>query len=288
MGPLRPRQVWGAGVLVAAVALLGIVAVSAQDEPLVAPDASDSLDLGSGGQSALFALLGLAVVGGIVIVVVSLLSQRRAKPIWRRSHTWVVWLLAIAIGFVAYLVIRPGDRPQVKEPVPDNLPSSGGERIPGLAPAPPWALLVLGGIVVGALAAAVVAGRRLSRADEPDAVITDDVLHALDASVSDLEASGDPRAAIIAAYARLLDAFERCGLGRRPSETPLEHLRRGLDALPIRAEPAERLTQLFLEARFSTHDLGETERRDALAAFVAARDDLQAQVQTQTSSIGVP
>ena len=114
-------------------------------------------------------------------------------------------------------------------------------------------------------------GPRLVEAPDPDA---DPLLEALDASIEDLEGEGDPRSAVIAAYARLLDGFERCGLGRRPAETPLEHLRRGLAALPLRPEPAERLTDLFLEARFSPHPIGPAERDEAHAALLTARRDL--------------
>ena len=49
---------------------------------------------------------------------------------------------------------------------------------------------------------------------------------------------------------------------------------RGLAALPMRPGPAERLTDLFLEARFSPHPIGPAERDEAHAALLTARRDL--------------
>jgi hypothetical protein len=132
---------------------------------------------------------------------------------------------------------------------------------------------VLGGVVAGALVGAAAMGRRL-RQEQAGQHETAIVRDALDTSLAELELGGDPRAAIVAAYARLLAGFEQCGVERTAAETPLEHLRRGLASVPIRPDPAEELTGLFLEARFSTHPLGEAERDRALRAFRAARDDL--------------
>jgi hypothetical protein len=130
-------------------------------------------------------------------------------------------------------------------------------------------------VVVAALATALVAGRRLRLTDESRDEQQAPLVDALDASIDALERDGDPRAAVIAAYARLLEGFERSGIGRRPAETPLEHLRRGLAALPMRPEPAERLTALFLEARFSTHPIGPAERDEARASLQDAREGLR-------------
>jgi hypothetical protein len=114
------------------------------------------------------------------------------------------------------------------------------------------ALLLLVGLVVALLVALVVAARRRGRrtaAVEPDA---DDEAHdravmaaSLDASAHQLDLSGDPRRAIIAAYAMLLEGLAACAQPRHPAETPLEHLERVLAALDVRPEPLRDLTTLF-------------------------------------------
>jgi hypothetical protein len=65
----------------------------------------------------------------------------------------------------------------------------------------------------------------------------------------------DPRAAIIAAYARLLDGLGDVGCARRPHEAPEEHLRRSLVTLGVDAEHMRLVVDKFLVARFSTHPL---------------------------------
>ena len=65
----------------------------------------------------------------------------------------------------------------------------------------------------------------------------------------------DPRAAIIAAYARLLDGLGDVGCARRSHEAPEEHLRRSLVTLGVDAEHMRLVVDKFLVARFSSHPL---------------------------------
>jgi uncharacterized protein DUF4129 len=109
---------------------------------------------------------------------------------------------------------------------------------------------------------------------EPTAA--EDVAASITDAIDDLEAEADPRAAVIAAYARMERAFDRHGLDRRPSETPLEYLSRILVGLGSRAEPVARLTVLFEQAKFSDHVIDGSMKRDAIDALRAIRSDLQA------------
>jgi hypothetical protein len=80
---------------------------------------------------------------------------------------------------------------------------------------------------------------------------------------------------VIAAYARMEGVLARHGLRRRPSETPLEYLRRVLLELTARADAVARLTNLFEQAKFSRHDIDATMKRDAIGALREIRDDLR-------------
>lgn len=272
---LRPRQVWGAGVLVAALGLLGIIVVAADGQPLSAPEASRSIELGRGWQTPLAVLAFLAFAGGLVILILGLRRQRAPRPTARRKHAWLVWLACLALGVLAFWFLRPEPSRPDRESSTDDGSGAAVEQDAGRTPPPPWALLALGGVVVVALSVAVVTGRRIARASHhTEANLAGDALAVFERSIADLDDDGDPRAAIIATYARLLDAFAERGLAREPAETPVEHLHRGLAALPIRPEPAARITALFLEARFSTHPMGDAERDEARAALIEARDDL--------------
>lgn len=79
----------------------------------------------------------------------------------------------------------------------------------------------------------------------------------------------DPRAAIIAAYARLLDGLAAAGCARQAFEAPEEHLRRSLLALGVAPEHMTVIVDRFLVARFSTHPLTIA---DADAVRAALRD----------------
>jgi hypothetical protein len=112
----------------------------------------------------------------------------------------------------------------------------------------------------------------------PTAELTaaEDVAATIADAIDDLEAEPDARAAVIAAYARMERTFDRRGLDRRPSETPVEYLRRILVGLGSRAEPVARLTGLFEQAKFSDHVIDGSMKRDAIDALRAIRSDLQA------------
>jgi hypothetical protein len=97
----------------------------------------------------------------------------------------------------------------------------------------------------------------------------------IEAGARQLDLSGDPRQAIIAAYALLLEGLAACAQGRHPAETPLEHLERVLAALDVRPEPLRELTALFGEARFSDHAMTDAQRDRARAALGAAAADLE-------------
>jgi hypothetical protein len=85
----------------------------------------------------------------------------------------------------------------------------------------------------------------------------------------------DPRAAVLAAYARMEAALGAAGLTRRASEAPREYLSRLEAALRGGRRPAARLTALFERARFSEHPVGEDVRADALDALRELRSELE-------------
>jgi hypothetical protein len=95
-------------------------------------------------------------------------------------------------------------------------------------------------------------------------------------AIDDLESELDARRAVIAAYARMETVLARKGLQRRPSETPVEYLRRILLGLTARGDSVSRLTELFEQAKFSRHPIDASMKQDAIAALREIRDDLQA------------
>ncbi|HEY1282584.1 MAG TPA: DUF4129 domain-containing protein [Acidimicrobiales bacterium] len=278
MRTLRPRQAWGVGVLVAVAGLLGVVAVAADGSPLAAP-----LDPAGGGERlrAALSVVGLAAAAlGVVVLVLVFTGERNRRPQFGRPPSFLRNLLAmilLAALAVAVIPLRRATEPATREPAapPPATAAAGDSSDDGGVP---WPVLALAGVVVSALGWAAWTARR--RRASPSADITDTDTQrqaagrAFDASLADLEAEPDPRRAIIAAYARLLDGLAACGLGRREAEAPEEHLRRALLALRVRADPMQVLVDLFGEARFSEHVLTADDKAAAIDAFRAARNDL--------------
>src|SRR5207248_10074986 len=97
----------------------------------------------------------------------------------------------------------------------------------------------------------------------------------LDDTLDDLHAMKDPRAAIIAAYARMERIFELHGVGRRPAEAPMEYLGRALSELDATGAALGRLTGLFQWAKFSSHEVSATMREEAIDALKEVRNELR-------------
>lgn len=142
-------------------------------------------------------------------------------------------------------------------------------------------LLLLVALVAALLAAVVLAATRWRPRSpapvEPDRDDAHDravMAASLDAGAHQLDLSGDPRQAIIAAYAMLLEGLAACAQERHPAETPLEHLERVLAALDVHPDPLRDLTTLFGEARFSDHPMTGHHVDRARAALEAAAADL--------------
>lgn len=97
----------------------------------------------------------------------------------------------------------------------------------------------------------------------------------IDEGLDDLRSDPDPRRAVIRAYARMERALSRHGLPRQRSEAPLEYLVRVLAELRGGGGSARRLTDLFAQAKFSSHPVGPPSKEEAIASLTALRDELE-------------
>jgi len=110
---------------------------------------------------------------------------------------------------------------------------------------------------------------------DQEQTVADDFAASIGDAIDDLEAEPDARLAVIAAYARMEAVLARNGLRRRPSETPVEYLRRILLGLKARSDPVRRLTSLFEQAKFSRHEIDSSMKQEAIGALREIRADLQ-------------
>ena len=234
----------------------------------------------------------LALVAGVFLLVVLLvtlptLGRRNPDelvphlpplPAWRALPVLAL-VLALALGIMFAIGVLHGRQihPRViggGRGVPSapalphiNPPSSGF----GLSPVPIIAGVGSVVLLVACAGAALTLGRRRrlpppARADRRRAVAS-----AIDESLADLESSADARAAVIRAYLRMEAVLSHADLPRRASEAPREYLARAAQLLGSDAASAERLTGLFEEARFSSHEIRASMRDDALAALARLR-----------------
>jgi len=141
-----------------------------------------------------------------------------------------------------------------------------------------WAALV----VLAIAAVPVVREMRRRKAkriplDWEPPTLADELSDEIGLALNDLRSESDIRRAVIAAYARMEKVLARDGLKRKASETAMEFLRRVLEDLRVSASAAHDLTQLFEEAKFSSHDLDESARTRAIDALETIRSELQAE-----------
>ena len=94
----------------------------------------------------------------------------------------------------------------------------------------------------------------------------------IDARIAELESGGDPRRTIIACFARM-----RALADAPPSDTADESLARLLRRHRVSEPSAARLTELFQRAKFSTHDVDEAMRDEAVVALRTVRAEITAQ-----------
>jgi hypothetical protein len=91
--------------------------------------------------------------------------------------------------------------------------------------------------------------------------------------------SGTPRNGVVEAWSRLERIAGEVGLPRHRWETSAEFTARMLDGLPldeVAGLAARELGRLYREARFSSHELPESDRDRARAALTLLHDDLMA------------
>jgi hypothetical protein len=273
--PVEP----GAGPLVAVLVMLGlsmaVIAVSIVSQsrnPVVRPETSGDLPRERGGDGGRW-------TWRMALVVTAAL---------------VVWLLVV-VGLMRLggWLEMPADQPADPSTAPD--PSGAVDSAPPPdEPEPPGSTAVLGYfaaaaalfVMLSAVATMVARGKRRP----PAAAVTVAADGAVEpaggtgslarAAERGLIAIGDlsrePREAIIACYA----AMER-ELGKSPgampldSDTPSEVLARAVDRNLLHGRNATELVDLFEEARFSTHVMGEDHREAAVRVLQVVLRELQ-------------
>ena len=270
------RRVFGLGAIgVAVFSLLMLTAVGARSLPGTTRslalswtiDVIEVLQIG----------VGVVILGAILWSLVRRRTsdnrpKRKAPP--RRQSAWAVLLVLAAVAaVVVWLILRPD--PTILEEMSQDLNISEVDFLPVESAGDAWPLLVLiAGSLIAAFAVNLLTRPEPSTEDEldPAGLLAETLTDALDR----LSWSDDPRAVIIKAYHDIELAFAAAGMPPMESEAPRQYLERMLTSADVEKDAIIRLTALFEQARFSDHDMDESDRTEAIEAMEAVRADLTA------------
>jgi Domain of unknown function (DUF4129) len=284
-GPLSAART--AALAGSLVALLVVVSVAARSGDHGRAMPGGSLASAAGHHAAVWVLLVIGPIAGVLGLGVFLYSQvvRRRDPalavMRRKARRRLLVFVAIAIALEIYY-LRTGHNPlsflHIRNPLANVSPPPPAKGHPHAA-APgngfatvDWAIAGVTWLLI--VAAVIVVYRRMRRTEELEdgaapLELEDDPP---DTRLARLRAEKDPRRAVIGAYALMDGLMADRALGRRRSEAPVEYLGRMTLAGYGRITALGRLTRLYARARFSTHpiDAGmQAEAVDAVEAIAA-------------------
>jgi hypothetical protein len=209
--------------------------------------------------------------------------RQRSFPV-RVVRGLLILFALMLLGFAATWLWRRGHLPNLSTLLRPSSGAAGGKgKQSTVAPYSPtfewpvlWATLAL--LAVGG-ALLYRSWRRHGVLEPPAAdgpTVAEELAVSIGEAIDDLEAEPDARVAVIAAYARMERVLGRTGIGRRPSETAIEYLRRVLGELSSNRDAVSRLTALFERAKFSRHEIDAPMKHEAIAALREIRDGLEA------------
>jgi hypothetical protein len=283
--PLTRAELRARGVALAGVAAILVVIVAAATSGGFALGDAE----GSGGLVAprlptwavwvLLPLVLLSIVASVTLLTQVVVGRQMPRPtrlpVWQQLVTLVLVVLAVVALQQAGILDREEERgrPAAEASPGGDARNEGDEPVTRSRAFGVVVTLVLAALLGGILALMLsILRKERARRGVPIDPETEALLEGVDAGIDDLAGIEEPRAAVIACYARLENSLRAAGLARRDSEAPLEFLERVLVERRVLDESAGRLTALFERARFSSHDIDEDMRAEALAALREARD----------------
>jgi hypothetical protein len=272
-------------VLLPVSLVVGLAALLRMAGPVSAhDDLSGIIRLPRPVMGAILTLFGLAAVVFFVGLARRVRGRRRGEgedvltpettpmPAWMRTVTQLLSLANFVI--LAYLIWR-GVIPLTEllafgQGAVAAIGSASQQPPSAAPPLVTWTygvLAVVAGLAAVALALWLGFSDRLAewwtRTDEDDSPSSATAAERLE----DPHAEGDPRRAIMRAYATFERLAAHSGVARQPWHTPMEFMREALRRLPAPRHAVPTLTGLFELARFSRRSLGPEERTSALQAL---------------------
>jgi Domain of unknown function (DUF4129) len=245
----------------------------------------------SGVGDYVFTIFAIVFLGAAAVLIYFWISERELLAQMRRKRgnrgTYKALIFVLIIGLAAAIITRTGGLHLFNRGTTENQGQIGAPRAPAQKPRTPnlsqpphfeWLPIIIasgaGFAILGFLAIRTLRRERGELLEQH--ILERQFESLLDETLDDLYANPDPRAAIIAAYARMEQLFASAGSPRHPHEAPLEYLGRALGELRASGAALGRLTGLFQRAKFSSHEVDESMRTDAIEALTQVRDELRA------------
>jgi Domain of unknown function (DUF4129) len=274
-----------AATTVATVALLGLVALAVHGGFGHRTQSAPGHTYANDAYTLFVIVFALLVPCGVFLYFVHLREQglgpRRRKPLLQLLRAILIPCLVVGVLYLLHRdhLFLNGSLHLHTNEHPSDLKAAGGPaKVPrrDTAPTFEWGIVWVVLVVAAAATGWLVLRRRRSTRRPLETALDADLVAAIGDALDDLEAEPDARRAVIAAYARMEGVLARHGLNRRPSETPLEYLRRVLVDLGAQGGAVERLTALFEQAKFGAREVDGTMKRSAIDCLRTIRDGIAA------------
>lgn len=131
---------------------------------------------------------------------------------------------------------------------------------------------------------AVLRETKLPRSVEESAGTMEDsqaLLAATEKAIIDVGGGVDPRWAVVSYFLKLCRVLEEKGIKVHDDMTAREIARLTLESFPsLRKYPLEKLVEMFEKARYSSHEVSERMREEALKCFIELREGLAGAART--------
>lgn len=116
---------------------------------------------------------------------------------------------------------------------------------------------------------------RHKRISEARSETEEDISSTADRAITELHEGEDVRDVIIRNYQKMLIILEEEGIRQKISFTPRELEKMALSNLSLTEKTIDEMTELFEEAKYSDHPLGERERDRAIKNFKQIKNEIE-------------
>jgi hypothetical protein len=194
------------------------------------------------------------------------------------GFSWA-WPLAIMvlIGFIVVIKILSGDSGGSTGSEDGAGGGGAGEILPGTGGggSESYLIFIITAVIIAVVLFTVVREIRSKRISRPPMTSDNEMKVIIKRAVDSLEAGGDPRTVVYRSYMSMCDLLERRGLADISYLTPGEFASIAVREFYLPREQVEELTQLFEEARYSDHLVGEGMKERSIRCLRAIKISLE-------------